>query len=248
MGNILKLIQSTIRKKKAAFFVLIDPDKVAIKDAGAMCEMIAEAGADGILVGGSLLFSNKFDEFILEVKQKVDLPIVIFPGNSRQISQHADAILFLFFISSRNPNYLIGEQVIAAPVIKSMNLEAISTGYMHIESGNLTTVEFLSGSRSIPRNKVEIAVAHALAAEYLGVKLIYLEAGSGAQQSIPDEMISEVAKHVSIPVVVGGGINSAAEAKEKVQAGANVIVIGNFLENNLSLRNIKKFADSIHNS
>ena len=246
MGNIYKLIQSTIQKKKAAFFVLIDPDKIALEDAGPACEVIAKAGADGILVGGSLLFSNKFDEFISEVKQKVDLPIVIFPGNSRQISHHADAILFLFFISSRNPNYLIGEQVIAAPVIKSMNLEAISTGYMHIESGNITTVEFLSGSRSIPRNKVEIAVAHALAAEYLGVKLIYLEAGSGAQQSVPDEMIREVAKYVSIPVVVGGGINSAEEAREKVEAGANVVVIGNFLENNLSFHHIKEFADAIH--
>ena len=159
MRNIYKYILSTIKKRKAAFFVLVDPDKIKIEDANATCHMIAEAGADGILVGGSLLFSNKFDEFVLEVKQKIDIPIIIFPGNSRQISEHADAILFLFFISSRNPNYLIGEQVIAAPIIRSMNLEAISTGYMHIESGNLTTVEFLSGSRSIPRNKVEIAVA-----------------------------------------------------------------------------------------
>ena len=246
MGNTYRLLLSTIEKRNAGFFVLIDPDKTTISDSISSCQMVEEAGADGILIGGSLLFSNKFDEYISEVKKNTTLPVIIFPGNSRQISPHADAILFLSFISSRNPNYLIGEQVIAAPVIKSMNLEAISTGYMHIESGNLTTVEFLSGSRSIPRDKIDIAIAHALAAEYIGMKLVYLEAGSGAHYSVPNEMIKQVSDHVSVPVVVGGGIRSAEEAHEKVQSGANVVVVGNFLEKNLSSENVREFADAIH--
>lgn len=246
MGNTYRLLLSTIEKKNAGFFVLIDPDKTTTSNAIHSCQLMEEAGVDGILIGGSLLFSNKFDEYIFEVKQNTNLPVIIFPGNSRQISPHADAILFLSFISSRNPNYLIGEQVIAAPIINSMNLEAISTGYMHIESGNLTTVEFLSGSRSIPRDKIDIAIAHALAAEYIGMKLVYLEAGSGAHYSVPDEMIKQVSDHVSIPVVVGGGIRSATEAQEKVQAGANIVVVGNFLEKNLSIENVREFSEAIH--
>lgn len=246
MDKTYQHILSTIEKKSSNFFVLIDPDKTNIANAISTCNMAQEAGVDGILIGGSLLFSNQFDEFILGVKRETSLPLIIFPGNSRQISPHADAILFLSFISSRNPNYLIGEQVIAAPIIRSMNLETISTGYMHIESGNVTTVEFLSGSRSIPRNKTDIAVAHALAAEYIGMKLIYLEAGSGAHLSVPDEMIREITDHVMVPVVVGGGIKTPEDARGKVAAGAKIIVIGNFLEKNFSLKNVREFSDAVH--
>jgi len=246
LGKTYNSIISTIEKRKAGFFVLIDPDKISLDSAIEKCQVVEEAGADAVLIGGSLLFSNKFDDYIQKVKNGINIPVIIFPGNSRQISPHADAILFLNFISSRNPNYLIGEQVIAAPIIKSMNLEAISTGYMHIESGNLTTVEFLSGSRSIPREKVEIAVAHALAAEFMGMKLVYLEAGSGAKKSIPNEMIKHVAHHVSVPIVVGGGIKSPSEAQEKVKSGAKIVVIGNFLENKFTQNNVKEFSDAIH--
>jgi putative glycerol-1-phosphate prenyltransferase len=246
LGTTYHSICSTIEKEKAGFFVLIDPDKISLDSAVEKCQIVEEAGADAILIGGSLLFSNKFDDYIQQVKTGINIPVIIFPGNSRQISPDADAILFLNFISSRNPNYLIGEQVIAAPIIKSMHLETISTGYMHIESGNLTTVEFLSGSRSIPRDKVEIAIAHALAAEYMGMKLVYLEAGSGAVKSIPNEMIKQVTRHVSVPVVVGGGIKSPSQAQEKVQSGAKIVVIGNFLEKKFSQNKVKEFSDAIH--
>jgi len=246
LGAIYDRIQAIAHNRGAGFFVLIDPDKTALKQAAATCQMLQEASADGILIGGSLLFSNQFDEYIATLKRATSLPVIIFPGNSRQISAHADAILFLSFISSRNSNYLIGEQVLAAPIIRAMKLEAISTGYMHIESGNVTTVEFLSGSRPIPRNKVEIAVAHAMAAEYIGMKLIYLEAGSGAEYSVPKEMIQAVVQQVTVPVVVGGGIRSAVEAEEKVQAGAKLIVIGNMLERNMELAKVKELAAAIH--
>lgn len=246
-GSIYKHLLSITEKRKAGFFYLVDPDKTTFEKITQVVQRVEKGGCDAILIGGSLLFMNHFDGFIRSVKQETDLPVIIFPGNSRQISAEADAILFLNFISSRNPNYLIGEQVLAAPIIRSMQLETISTGYMHVESGNITTVEFLSGSRPIPRNKNEIAVAHALAAEYIGMKCVYLEAGSGAQYSVPNEMVRSISELINIPLIVGGGIRSPGEAREKVEAGANFVVIGNAMEENFSVSFVQEFADAIHN-
>jgi len=234
------------QKRGAGFFVLLDPDKISVESAVRRARMAEEGGADAILIGGSLLFMNDFDAFIRAIKGSVQLPVIIFPGSTRQISAEADAILFLSFISSRNPDYLIGEQVLAAPVIRALGLEAISTAYMHVESGNITTVEFFSGSRPIPRAKADIAVAHALAAEYIGMKLIYLEAGSGARLPVPDEMVQEVARRVEIPVIVGGGIRVPDDAARKVAAGAGFVVIGNVLEKDPTVEFVSQFARAIH--
>jgi len=234
------------REKGAGFLVLLDPDKM---DGGALAGFAARAelgGADALLVGGSLMLHDTFDELVRQIKAAVHIPLLIFPGSTKQISRHADAILFLSLVSGRNPVYLIGEQVIAAPLIKQLRLEAIPTAYMLIDSWRVTSAEFMSGTLPIPRDKPDIAKAHALAAEYLGMKLVYLEAGSGARQPVPDEMVQAVVDYISIPVVVGGGIRTPEEARKRVQAGASFVVIGNVLEPKTNSHLIGEFAAAIH--
>jgi putative glycerol-1-phosphate prenyltransferase len=194
------------------------------------------------------MLSNEFDKTISRIKENTKAPVIIFPGGVSQVSFEADAILFLMLISGRNPEYLIGNQVHAAPIIKRMELEAISTGYMLIEGGNVTSAEFMSNTKPIPREKPEIAVAHALAAELLGLKILYLEAGSGAKQSVPDAMIKNVSKHCSLPLIVGGGIRTPEEAKNKVKAGASFVVTGTVIEENSHCAMIQEFANAIHSS
>jgi putative glycerol-1-phosphate prenyltransferase len=230
----------------AGYFVLIDPDKQEITSALRLVKMCENAQVDALLVGGSLLFAHLFDELIQRIKTECDIPVIIFPGSTKQISPHADAILFLSLVSGRNPNALIGEQVVAAPMIKSMGLEAIGTAYMFIESGNVTSAQFISDTRPIPREKPDIAIAHALAAEYLGMKMVYLEAGSGAKYSVPDSLIEAVKKHITLPMIVGGGIRTPEEARKKVEVGANFIVTGNVLEKNRDPHLIKAFSQAIH--
>jgi phosphoglycerol geranylgeranyltransferase len=240
-----KLLQIK-EQKGAGYFVLIDPDKQDIKEAVRLANNCAKADVDALLIGGSLLFSHIFDELIKNIKAECDLPTIIFPGSTRQISPFADAILFISIISSRNPNNIVGDQVVAAPVIKSMGLEAISTAYMFVESGNITSAQFLSDTRPLPREKPDIAMAHALAAEYLGVKFVYLEAGSGAIYSVPATLVKTLSSYVRTPIIVGGGIKTPQEAKEKVEAGAAFIVTGNIIEKNRDNGLIKSFADAIH--
>jgi len=174
------------------------------------------------------------------------MPVLVFPGIFNFVSPYADAILFLSMMSSRNPQLLIGEQVRTAPLIKKYDVEAIPTGYFLIESGSLTSVQFMSNSLPIPRTKYDIAVSHALAAQYLGMKVIFFDGGSGAKQSVPAEMIKKVKENISIPMIVGGGIRTPEEAREKVSAGADFIVIGTAIEKNNQNNLIKKFADAIH--
>jgi len=181
---------------------------------------------------------------VKEIKAHVKVPVTIFPGNANQVSRHADAILFLSLISGRNPHLLIGEQVKAAPAIKEFGLEPIPTGYMLIESGAPTSVQFMSDTQPIPRNKPDIAKAHALAAEYLGMKMVFLEAGSGAENPVPDNIVRQVKDFISIPIIVGGGIKDPNIARNKVKSGASFVVIGNFLEEDDSL--VREFADAIH--
>lgn len=239
-------ILDTINERGAFYFVLIDPDKTNSENLELLIKNCKEAEVDGLLVGGSLLLSSDFNEYLKRVKELSNLPVVIFPGGVDQVSPFADAILFLSIISGRNADNLIGKHVIAAPLIKRIGIEPISTGYMLIESGKTTTAEFMSGSKPIPREKPEIAAAHALAAEYLGMKLVYLEAGSGAEKTVPEEMIYLVSKMTSIPVIVGGGIRDPLTARKKVEAGAKIIVTGNFFNavENYSL--LRDFSDAIH--
>ncbi len=231
-------------EKGAGFLVLLDPDRMSLPEIVDLAKKSEEGGADGFLVGSSLLLSTRFDEAVREIKANVKVPVVIFPGNANQVSRHADAILFLSLISGRNAHLLIGEQVKAAPAIKEFDLEPIPTGYLLIESGGTTSVQFMSDTQPLPRNKPDIAKAHALAAEYLGMKLVFLEAGSGAENPVPDKIIREVKEFVSIPIVVGGGVKDPDVAYAKVKNGASFVVIGNFLEEDDSL--INEFADAIH--
>ena len=211
------------------FAVLIDPDKYDENKLMDLVDIANRSEVNYFFVGGSLMTSSRFEQAIKMLKATSDIPVIIFPGSVNQVSKYADAILYISLISGRNAEHLIGKHVQAAPFVKKYNLEAISTGYMLIESGRTTTAEYISESKPIPRNKPEIATATALAGEYLGMKLIYLEGGSGAENSVPTEMIEEVSKNVSVPVIVGGGIKSPQEAREKINAGAKIIITVNFL-------------------
>lgn len=233
-------------KRGASYLVLVDPDKIAPEQLPAFTRQAAEAGADAFLVGGSLITDDSFHRCMETMKANTTLPVVIFPGGLMQISPKADALLFLSILSGRNPEHIIGQQVLAAPVVKKMGLEAISTAYLLVESGRTTSAEFMSNTRPLPRHKPDIALAHALAAEILGFKLLYLEAGSGAEQSVPDEMIGAVAKYCSVPAIVGGGIRTPEEAHRKVRAGARFIVTGTVFEKDGSASLMKEFAAAIH--
>ena len=244
-SSVIKYLYGIIDKHKAGYLVLIDPDECEVEKCAKLACEIERAGADAILLGGSLL-TKDLQPIAIDLKANTSIPIILFPGDSRHLTHHADAVLYISLISGRNPNYLIGEQVKAAPLIQHYNLEPIPTGYMLVDGGNRTTVEFISGTVPIPRDKPNIAGTHALAAQYLGMKMVYLEAGSGAKIPIPDDMISTVKSQIEIPLIVGGGIRSPEVAAQKVSAGANFIVTGNILEENCSYEIMKQFADAVH--
>ncbi len=233
-------------KERANYFCLIDPDNITTEEAIEYSRLCEENGVDGILVGGSLMLTDNFESNLKMIKDTVNIPVLIFPGIFNFVSPFADALLLLCVVSSRNPQMLIGEQVRAAPLIKHHNLEAIGTAYMLIESGNNTSVHFMSGSMPIPRAKTDIAIAHALASKYLGLKLLYLDAGSGAKHSVPSEMIMGIKKNVNLPMFLGGGIKSPDKAAEKAEAGADFIVTGNVLEKNWDGSLIKEIAKAVH--
>jgi putative glycerol-1-phosphate prenyltransferase len=246
--NTYEHLLETKRKRGAGYFLLIDPDKIDSKKLPVFISEATAAGVDAFLVGGSLMLFNVFDQTLKILKENTKVPVIIFPGSVSQVSSIADAILFLLLISGRNPDHLIGNQVIAAPIIKRMGLEAISTGYMLIEGGTITSAEFMSNTKPIPREKPDIAVAHALAAELIGLKMLYLEAGSGAKEAVPDEMIKKVTQYCSLPVITGGGICTPEKARKKVEAGASFIVTGTIIEQNSDVSLIKEFAEAIHSS
>jgi phosphoglycerol geranylgeranyltransferase len=244
--KVYNYIRKTIEEKGAAYLILLDPDKLPINKAKSFLRHCERTGIDGFLIGGSLMISGNFESLIEQVKVNTNLPAIIFPGSIDQVSSTADAILFLSVVSGRNADHLIGRHVIASPMIKQSGIEPISTAYVLIESGVTTTAVYMSGSMPLPRNKPEIAAATALAAEYLGMKLIYLEAGSGADQTVPDEMITAVAKTCTVPIIVGGGIRSPLVAREKVESGANIIVTGNYFEDEDNWDTLREFANAVH--
>jgi len=233
-------------EKGAGFFLLLDPDRVDGKRLIRMAEAAAVSGVDAILAGSSFVAGHDFDRRMETLKRASELPVIIFPGNSRQVTPHADGLLFLSLISGRNPTYLIEEQVRGAPLIKSYGLEAIPTAYMLIESGAVTSVQYVSDTIPIPRDKNDIAMAHALAARYLGMKLVYLEGGSGAALPVPEEMVAAVADYASLPVMVGGGIRRPEEAAARVEAGASFVVIGTRLEFESDMRYMAELAEAVH--
>lgn len=246
-SSVYDRIYTAYRENRPQFFLLIDPDKTAVEELPAFVADAQEDGVDGFFLGGSLAMLPHFEECLRAVKVTARVPVIIFPGGVHQISAEADAILFLSIISGRNPEQLIGQHVIAAPMIRELDLEAISVGYMIVSSDTVTTTEYMSYSKPIPREKPEIAAAHALAAEMLGFQTIYLEAGSGARQSVPVDMIRMVHALVDVPIIVGGGIRGPEVAAEKVAAGAAVVVVGNYFEENGHRTQLRAFADAVHN-
>jgi putative glycerol-1-phosphate prenyltransferase len=234
------------REGRPQLFVLVDPDKTDPSTLPGFVADAQDAGVDGFLIGGSLALLPRFEECIRAMKVAARVPVIIFPGGIHQVSGEADAILFLSIISGRNPEQLIGQHVLAAPMLRELGLEPISTGYMIISSDAVTSTEYMSYSKPIPREKPEIAAAHALAAEMLGMKLVYLEAGSGAPQSVPPQTIRMVRALVDIPIVVGGGIRTPGTAAEKVAAGASIVIIGNHFEDDGNHSQLRAFAEAVH--
>lgn len=228
--KVYEKIINNIRNKKKSIAALIDPDSENLSHIKRKIKKINESSIDFLFVGGSTLFNENFENFLKNVKKLSSKPVVIFPGSSLHVSKHCDAILFLSLISGRNPQFLIGEHVSSAIKIKKLGIECIPTGYILIESGNFTSVEFMSNTRPIPRDKHDIVISHALAGELLGFKLIYLDGGSGALYSIPEELIRKVKKEINIPLIIGGGIKTVEEIKDKHNAGADIVVIGSIIE------------------
>jgi len=226
--------------------VLVDPDKLSLNEIGRLSSKAGDAGVDCFFVGGSLLVNNQLDECIKTIKENTHLPVVLFPGNTLQMSWKADAILFLSLISGRNAEMLIGRHVISAPYLRISPLEVISCGYMLIESGKQTAVQYMSNTSPIPADKNDIAICTALAGEMLGLKMIYLEAGSGAQQTVPFEMVKQVKGSISIPLIVGGGIRTPESASGLCQAGADLLVVGTAFEQNAGL--LDEISAAVHGS
>jgi len=230
--NVLKDIQKAYLSNQKKLVILLDPDKTKIVNLPSVIKRIRQLEADFIFVGGSLLFKNVVDAFLLQIKELTDLPVVLFPGSTLQISNNADAILFLQLLSGRNPEFLIGNQVVAAPLLRQSNLEVISTGYLLVESGRETTASYISNTKPLPSHKPEIAVATAMAGQYIGNKLIYLDGGSGALHPVPLKMIEMVSKNIDLPLIVGGGIKNKKQIEAVFRAGATLVVVGTAFENN----------------
>jgi phosphoglycerol geranylgeranyltransferase len=242
--DIYKTIVGTKGKHTKKFAVLIDPDKTKSKNLISLIDVAVKAPVDMFFVGGSLLTNDTLDLTIRTIKDHCNIPVVLFPGNTMQINKRADALMLLSLISGRNPEMLIGKHVIAAPYLKSSKLEIIPTGYMLIESGKPTAALYMSNSTPIPSDKEDIAVCTAIAGEMLGLKLIYMDAGSGAILTVNEKMIAKVKKNISIPLIVGGGIRTPEKAHDICCAGADIVVVGNAIEENLNL--VENIADAVH--
>lgn len=231
---------------KKSFAVLIDPDKVNQHALDELVQLATDAQVDYFFLGGSLVISNHLDDCVKHIKAQSDIPVILFPGSPSQVSKYADALLYLSLISGRNPELLIGQHVISAPVVKQSGLEIMPTGYMVIDGGAPTTVSYISNAAPIPADKNEIAMCTAMAGEMLGMKLIYMDAGSGARKPITESMIEKVAGTIEAPLIIGGGITEPEKAYRNCRAGADVIVVGNAIEKDPSL--IKEIAAAIHSS
>jgi phosphoglycerol geranylgeranyltransferase len=234
MKNIYNHILKSKANNEKLLAILLDPDKIAWNNLALLIKKINQSPVTHISIGGSIVENNSIDKLILKIKESCALPIVLFPGNPSQISDKADAILFLSLISGRNPDFLIELQVKAAPILKKTQLEIISTGYILIESGAETAVERVSKTKPLDRNNLELVLATAQAGEMLGNKLVYLEAGSGAKQAVPLEMIQLVSKNIEIPLLVGGGIIDLQGIQNAYDSGADLVVIGTAFENDLN--------------
>lgn len=225
------------KENKKQLAILIDPDKIDLTVIKSLSEKIIQSPATHIFVGGSIIEKYIIDELITELKNYLSLPILIFPGHPSQISNKADGLLFLSLLSGRNPEYLIEHHINSIEILKDSELEIIPTGYILIDGGTETAVQRVSQTQPIERDNIDLAYKTAKAGEYLGKKLIYLEAGSGADKSVPIEMIKEISQNLNIPLIVGGGIRTKQEIDTIFAAGANLVVIGTAFENNSNFFN-----------
>ncbi|MEO6328123.1 MAG: geranylgeranylglyceryl/heptaprenylglyceryl phosphate synthase [Ginsengibacter sp.] len=242
-----RIYNSLVERKrlgKKSFAVLVDPDKVDDNKMQQLINVAVAARVDYFLVGGSLVISNYLDDCIRHIKKSCNIPAILFPGSASQVSKYADALLYLSLISGRNPELLIGQHVVSAPFVRQSGLEIMSTGYMVIDGGAPTTVSYISNAAPLPADKNEIAMCTAMAGEMLGMKLIYMDAGSGAKIPVTETMITQVAKSISVPLIIGGGITEPEKAYLNCKAGADLIVVGNAIEKDENL--IMEMASAVH--
>lgn len=243
----MPVYQSLLEKKqngRKSFAVLVDPDKVSASSLQELVALAVDAQVDYFFVGGSLVISDHLDECIQQIKSSCTIPVLLFPGSPSQISKYADALLYLSLLSGRNADLLIGQHVVSAPFVKKSGLEIVSTGYLVVDGGAATTVSYISNATPIPADKPDIAMCTAMAGEMLGMKLIYMDSGSGAKKAIAEEMIHTVATNIDVPLIIGGGIRDAEKAYLDCRAGADVIVVGNAIEKDPSL--ISEISAAIH--
>jgi phosphoglycerol geranylgeranyltransferase len=243
--TILETLQLRHKQRKKSVAVLIDPDKA--EDPSRLISLInlaTENCVDFFFVGGSIVTTGNLSEVVRTIKENVNIPVVLFPGSTLQIDPSADAILFLSLISGRNPDLLIGQHVQAAPILKNSRMEVLPTGYILVNSGKTTSVAYISNTTPIPEDKFSLAACTAMAGEMLGLRLVYLDAGSGAEREISQKMINTVRKSVNSPLIVGGGINNSQKALAAFEAGADLIVIGNALEKEPDL--LSEIADKVY--
>ena len=244
--SVLSKLNNCVDKKGAGFIVLIDPDKKNDKNIDQLVEKAHQNGVDAIFVGGSIMMDGLYHKRVERIKSISEIPVILFPGGVNQINKHYDAMLFMSLLSGRNSHYLIGEQVIAAPIVKDYEIETIPTGYLLIDGGSPTSVEVVSGTKPLPSNRPDIIVSHALAAQFLGMELIYLEAGSGALNEVPGDVVKKVADEINIGLIVGGGIRTPEDANNIVNSGASFVVISSAIEKSSEL--MEEFSSSIHSN
>ena len=244
MAGVYNHMLSLMESGRAGYAVLMDPDRLPTDGIADRVGLISRY-ADLIFVGGSIMTRGSFDEAVRRIKSASTVPVVIFPGDSTQISAAADAILFLSLVSGRNADLLIGEHVKAAPIVRDAGLEVIPVAYILVESGRTTSVQFMSQTLAVPGDKPEIAMAHGLAGEYLGMKAVFLEAGSGADRHVPASMVRAVSEYVSVPVIAGGGIRTPETAGELARAGASFVVTGDVIEKHASESMLREFSKTV---
>ena len=246
IGRIEEYLKDKISEDGSIHITLIDPEKVTPQSASVIARDAESCGTAAIMIGGStFVLTNHLDRVVKAVKRTIKIPVILFPNNISGISRHADAIWFMSLLNSSDPYFLFGAQVLGAPLIKKFGLEAIPLGYMVIGEGGAVGV--VGRVCPIPYNKPELAAAHALAAQYLGMRFVYLEAGSGAKQQVPNDMVKMVKDLITVPLIVGGGIKSGKQAKELVKAGADIIVTGTLTETPSAKPKLKELVGHIKN-
>lgn len=242
--NVEKYLNDTLKEHKM-HITLIDPEEQSPEEAVEIAKQAKKAKSDALLLGGSITDQEVLNQTAKLLKENVDLPVILFPGNITGVTKYADALLFMSLLNSTNPYWITGAQALAAPSIFKMGLETIPMGYLIVEPGG--TVGWVGDAKPVPRNKSDLAVAYSLAAQYLGMKVIYLEAGSGADSHVPVDFIMKVKKLTDLIVIVGGGIRTAEDAREVRDAGADIIITGTVVEETDDVYNkIKELTDVIH--